>query len=75
MHRAAPEKPQGKYPALHKISSHNVSQWADGIDMTLAPYGPSIVRPKQLPPPVLEKEFWSTLLDSTPTTSQRKLPT
>jgi hypothetical protein len=63
MLRAAPEKShQGKYPALDKISSHNVSQWAAEIDMKLAPFGPSIVRPKQLPPSVFDQAFRYTLL-------------
>ena len=62
MLRAAPEKSKSKYPALDKISAHNVSQWAAEIDMKLAPFGPSIVRPKQLPPPVLDQAFWYTLL-------------
>jgi len=49
------EKTQGKYPALDNINSlsYNVTQWADAIEMKLATYGPSIVRPKVSPPPVL----------------------
>ena len=30
--------------------------------MKLAPFGPSIVRPKQLLPPILDQAFWYTLL-------------